>query len=291
MTLNNRTALTILCNLFFWVSFESFAESKSNSKPQNAQLTPLWQSEAVFKVPESVLFDSERKILYVSNVDGEQPWANDGKGSIGKLGLDGKVIKAEWVKGLNGPKGMAIIGDTLYVTDIDDVVAIDVIKGKVLARYPVPEADKINDLCASENGTIYFTDSGKGVIYKLINGTISKVVDGIKALNGVHHSQGELAYASDGALYLFNERNGASLKLGGGIEGNADGIERVDKNSWLVSTWAGSVHLVTRDKKVHLLLDKRAEKINAADLGYDPENRIVYLAGFWKNFVHAYQLK
>ena len=53
---------------------------------------------ASFKVPESVYFDKAGKVLYVSNIDGE-PWGKDGAGSIGKLGLDGKVIAAEWVKG------------------------------------------------------------------------------------------------------------------------------------------------------------------------------------------------
>src|SRR5688572_8053526 len=44
------------------------------------KLTKLWESEATLKVPESVRFDAQRKVLYVSNIDG-QPWEADGKGS------------------------------------------------------------------------------------------------------------------------------------------------------------------------------------------------------------------
>jgi len=75
------------------------------------------------------------------------------------------------------------------------------------------------------------------------------------------------------------------------MEGNVDGIERIDNDSWLVSCWKGTVYHVTRAGKVTLLLDGRPEEISAADLGYDPVNRIAYFPGFWKNFVAAYQLE
>ena len=67
------------------------------------------RSEATLKTPESVRFDAKRKVLYVSNIDGE-PWDADGKGSIGKVGLDGKVIAAEWVTGPRLPQGPGAVG-------------------------------------------------------------------------------------------------------------------------------------------------------------------------------------
>jgi hypothetical protein len=39
------------------------------------------------------------------------------------------------------------------------------------------------------------------------------------------------------------------------------------------------------------LLDTKAESINAADIGYDKKNKIVYVPTFWKNNVVAYKLK
>ena len=100
---------------------------------QSHSLEKKWETEATLKVPESVLFDGERKILYVTNIDGE-PWGRDGKGSIGKVGLDGKVLVVDWVSGLHAPKGMALHGRHLYVGDMDEVVVIDVEKGEVSAR-------------------------------------------------------------------------------------------------------------------------------------------------------------
>src|SRR5687768_8476206 len=78
------------------------------------QLTRIWETDSTLKVPESVLFDGKNNLLYVSNIDGDAA-SKDGKGSIGKVGLDGKVIQAEWVTGLHAPKGMALYKNDLYV--------------------------------------------------------------------------------------------------------------------------------------------------------------------------------
>ena len=74
-----------------------------NSIHAQHQLIKKWETDPVLKVPESVLYSAEDKLLYNSNIDG-QPNEKDGKGSIGKVGLDGKVIQVDWVTGLNAPK-------------------------------------------------------------------------------------------------------------------------------------------------------------------------------------------
>lgn len=256
----------------------------------DVKLEKLWQTEAVLEVPESVLFDGQRQVLYVSNIAGTEPWADDGNGSIGKLGLDGTVIDAEWVTGLNGPKGMGLLGNRLYVTDNDDVVGIDINKGAIVERIAVPDAGTINDLSVGDDGTIFITDSKKGNIHTLINGQFTTLISGLTALNGLLYSQGELLFVADGGLFKLND-DGQAHAIAVGMEGRVDGLERVDNDSWLVSCWQGTVYYVTRDGGVTLLLDGRPEEISAADLGYDPVKQIAYFPGFWKNFVAAYQLK
>ena len=244
----------------------------------------------MLKVPESVRYDADRQVLYVSNIDGTEIWAKDGQGSISKLGLDGTVIDAQWITGLHGPKGLALKGDRLYVGDIDAVVTIDIDKGKIVERYPVPAATKINDVSVGDDGTVYFTDSAKGDLHKLVNGTVTTLLTGCKRINGVLHSEGELLFADNGALNRL-EADGSVTRLAEGMEGVVDGIERIDDDTWLVSCWKGTVYHVTRGGEVTLLLDGRASETSAADLGYDPVNQIAYFPGFWKNSVAAYQLK
>src|SRR6476619_4289162 len=110
------------------------------------KLTKLWETDSLLKVPESVLFDAGGKVLYVSNIDGTDPWAMDGKGSIGKVGLDGKIIATDWVSGLNSPKGIGIYKGKLYVADISSIVVIDIKKGAIDKTIPVRGAEGLNDV-------------------------------------------------------------------------------------------------------------------------------------------------
>src|SRR5262245_53031155 len=101
-------------------------------------------SLAGFKEPESALYDPQRNVVYVSNVAGEAD-GKDGVGFISKMSPDGKMIEPEWVKGLNGPKGLMMSGNKLYVSDIDQLVEIDVDKGEVSNRWPAEGAKFLND--------------------------------------------------------------------------------------------------------------------------------------------------
>ena len=71
-------------------------------------LVKKWETDSTLKIPESVLFDGGNQVLYASNI-GTRPDAKDGSGSIGKIGLDGKIISVDWVAGLNAPKGMGVV--------------------------------------------------------------------------------------------------------------------------------------------------------------------------------------
>jgi hypothetical protein len=101
------------------------------------KLEKLWETDSVLKVPESVFFDGDAKILYATNIDGTDPWGKDGKGSVAKVGLDGKVIATEWVSGLNAPKGMGLYKGKLYVADLNELVVIDIAGGKIDKRIAV----------------------------------------------------------------------------------------------------------------------------------------------------------
>src|SRR5688500_12957923 len=135
-----KTTLTLLGALALAATAQAQAQNAAH------KLTKVWETKAALKTPESVRFDARRKVLYVSNIDGE-PWAVDGKGSIAKVGLDGKVIKAEWVKGLDCPKGLALSDDgkQLYVADAGAVVTVDIKSGKIKGKVAIPEGLQLND--------------------------------------------------------------------------------------------------------------------------------------------------
>ncbi len=105
---------------------------------QTHTLQKLWETDTIVAIPESVLHDFKKKKLYISLIDGG-PWAADGKGGIATLRLDGNSYDSTWINGLHAPKGMAMVGNNLYVADIENVAVIDKRKGKIKKRLLLVE--------------------------------------------------------------------------------------------------------------------------------------------------------
>ncbi|MEJ7681589.1 MAG: ATP/GTP-binding protein [Segetibacter sp.] len=257
---------------------------------QKHQLVKQWETDSVLKVPESVLFDQKNNVLYVANIDGKEPWGKDGKGSIGKVGTDGKIIATEWVTGLNAPKGMGLLNNKLYVADIDRVVVIDTKKGAVVQTIPVDGAEGLNDITIDKKGIVYVSDSQLKKVHRIENGAATTWLENLQGPNGLLAYEDNLYILDNGGMYRA-EKDKSLTKITDGMEGGTDGIENVAGKDFIVSCWAGSIWYVNADGSKEHLLDTRDQNINSADIGYDAKNRIVYVPTFWKNSVAAYQLK
>jgi sugar lactone lactonase YvrE len=252
------------------------------------QLVKKWETEAQLKIPESVLYDEGRKVLYVSNIDGE-PWGKDDKGSIAKVGLDGKIIAVEWVTGLSAPKGMAMRGSRLYVGDLTQVAVIDIDKGEIVERIAVPGSERLNDVTIDPQGTVYVSDTKMGKVFAIKDGKPAVYLENLKSPNGLLFHDGTLYVLADQGLYRVDKDRKPQL-IGDGMPGGVDGVENVSAGDFLVSSWEGTVYYVKKDGSHDVLLDTRAEKSNTADIGYDAKRRIVYVPTFFKNKVVAYEL-
>jgi hypothetical protein len=254
------------------------------------QLVKKWESDSLFKVPESVLFDAGNNVLYVTNIEGTEPWGKDGKGSVGKLGTDGKIIQAEWVSGLNAPKGMGLHKGKLYVADLTSVVVIDIASGKIEKTITIDSAQGLNDVTIDSKGTIYVSDSRAKKVFRIDNGKAELFLDGLKGPNGVLRHGDDFYVLDAGGMYKLGA-NKSLIKITDGMEGGTDGIENVSGNDFIISCWQGAIWYVNDDGSKQLLLDTRAEKKNTADIGFDAKTRTVYVPTFWRNTVVAYEVK
>lgn len=260
---------------------------------QKHQLVKLWETAPVFKVPESVLYDATNKALYVSNIDtinGSGPWTKDGRGSIGKMSADGKTINAEWVKGLESPKGMGLYNGKLYVADLTGVVVIDIASGKVEKTVEVPGSKGLNDISVDKDGVIYVSDSEGKKIFRIKNGVSELFVDNLRSPNGVLAHGNDFYLVDNGGLYKRNADKSLT-KITDGMQGGCDGIENVSGGDFIVSTWGGVVYYVNADGTKEVLMDGRPTNTNSADIGFDHAAKIVFVPTFWKNTVAAYQVK
>jgi hypothetical protein len=261
----------------------------NNARAQDHQLVEKWHTDSVLKVPESVLYDAENKVLYTSNIGGA-PDGKNGKGSIGKVGLDGKIIQIEWATGLNGPKGLGKFKNTLYAADVDEVTAIDIKTGKIINHYPVAGAQFLNDITVDSKGVVYVSDTKTGKIHRIENGTVTTFAEDVKGANGVLAVGTDLYALGSGSLWKFTADK-QRTKIAEGMDESTDGIEMVKPNEFIVSCWAGVIYYVKADGSKQQLLDTRDKKINSADIGYDNKGRIVYVPTFFKKSIVAYELK
>lgn len=273
------TGTFLLCLLFL----------KNNSLHAQHQLVKKWHTDSVLKVPESVLYSAEDKLLYTSNIDGA-PDGKDGKGSVGKVGLDGKIIKVDWVSGLNSPKGLGRYMNKLYVADLDEVAVIDIAAAKIIQHIPVAGAVFLNDISVDAKGIVYVSDTRMGKVHRIQDGKVSTYLENIKNANGVLCVGTDLYVLGNGTLYKASADKKLT-KIADGMEASTDGIEQVKAGEFIVSCWAGVVYYVKSDGSKQQMLDTRGAKFNSADIGYDPLHRIVYVPTFSRNSIVAYELK
>lgn len=258
-------------------------------------VTKQWETQQELRIPESVLYDEARNILYVSNINGK-PAEKNGQGFISKVALDRKIEVLKWATGLNAPKGSAIYKNKLYVSDIDHLVEIDLKTGKIVARYPAAGAQFLNDLAVDASGNVYVSDmsSANSAIYQLSNGAITVWLKGpeINMPNGLYMEEKQLLVGNSGdkslkAVTLADKRIRTIAKVGSGI----DGLRGDGKGNYIVSDWQGKTSLVTADGHIIVLIDTTAAKINAADLEYIKDKKLLLIPTFFDNRVVAYTVE
>lgn len=254
------------------------------------KLEPLWLTPDL-PTPESVLYVTDKKepYLFVSLIDGQGDVV-DGKGGIATLATSGAVIDKEWFTGLNAPKGMAKFKNRLYVADITELVVIDIKKRELIKKIPIADSVFLNDVTVNSSGVVFVSDTRTNKVHRIKNDEPKLYLENMTSANGLKVFGSSLIVGAGKELLLVGG-NKKPLPLATGFAQGIDGIEMVSRGEFIVSSWAGLVYYVYRDGKIELLIDSQAEKINTADIGYDPNTKQVFVPNFFKNSVTAYQLK
>ena len=210
-----------------------------------------------FKTPESAVSTANGRVFVSEMLE----VGKDGDGQISVIEPDGKVHV--FAKGLNDPKGLVLVGNTLFVADKTQVMKISedgVVRAFATASaFPIPPIF-LNDLEADKAGNIYVSDSGDlkgqgGAIYKITpQGQVSLVISGkqdarILAPNGLLMGKTDnCLYIVDlvsGILYRYDFKPQKLLPVALGF-GGGDGLVKRKKELY-VSDWKGGkvfrVHL------------------------------------------------
>ncbi|GAB5535007.1 MAG: gluconolaconase [Rubricoccaceae bacterium] len=253
-------------------------------------LTPLWETDTLLTTIESAIYDSETEAIYTANIDGHF-MQKDGQGSIGKVTLDGRIVDAEWISGLNAPTGTGIHNGHLFVTDIDAIVEIDLAAGAVVQRYPIDGAVALNDLAIDADGTVYASDTGGNTLYALRAGVIETVAENLDTPNGLLVDGDRLLITrwTPRTVDWLDLSTQALTPMAQGIAG-PDGLEAVGDGSYLASGFDGLVYHLQPDGSKTLLLDTSGEGVRAADIDYVPSERLLLVPTMQSNRLMAYRL-
>jgi hypothetical protein len=270
-----------------WISVLLLMAVKG-ANAQNHSLTQLWSTDAIVNTPESVYPDLKNGYLYASLVGGA-PWEADGNGGITRLTLNGTEYDSTFITGLNGPKGLGVYNGYMYAADLSEVVVIDINKKKILRKIPVEGASQLNDITVTDKGIVFVSDSKTGKIWKIEKEKPVLFLDSVTEANGLKAVKDDLYYAKGSKLMKADSKK--RITQIADVGQNIDGIEAIGNGDFIATSWSGYIFYVYASGQFELLLDTHDKKINSADIGYNPEKKIVYVPTFFDRRIVAYQLK
>jgi hypothetical protein len=270
---------------------------------------PIVVKNAGLKTPESVLYLPDEDVYLVSNINGG-PSDADGNGFISKISPDGKVSELKWIDGskpgvnLDAPKGMAVAGDLLYVTDIKWVRLFNRKTGKPVGKVGVGGATFLNDVTPAAGGKgVWLSDSGMKFGK---NGAEPTNSDGVflvanmqaKAIkrdntmgwpNGLlpdENGTWVISYKTNELYYLT--KDGKKEKAQNLPKGSLDGIVKLGDGSVLVSSWEAKAIYHGRPGQEFKEVLSGIE--SPAGIGYDSKRNRVLIPLFTKDELQFHTL-
>lgn len=259
--------------------------------------------------PEGARWDPDQNVWFVSNVNGS-PTGRDNNGFISRLQPDGAIDALKFIAGgrnkatLHAPKGMAIVGDTLWVADIDVVRGFNRKTGAPVASVAVPGARFLNDVASGPDG-IYVTDTGvefgpegqatlpgPHAVYRIAGRKPTTVLkfEGQPGANGITWDESGSRFIivpyQDQTIFAWTPGEATPSKIAEG-PGMQDGVEPLGDGRFLFTAWADSSLSILSEGTVTQVAGSLPA---AADLGFDRETGRVAVPLLTEDRVELLQL-
>jgi len=246
-----------------------------------------------FDRPESVWYDSTLDVYFASNTGSGN--GDDSHGFISRLKSDGSIDSLRFITdGQNGvtlhtPRGLAVLGDTIWVADGKTLRGFDKKNGKSLGDIDFAPlgAELLNDVALGPEGSIFITDTrandGAGMIFRVPqltvegrsrNPQVASTSTTLKGPNGMTWDRVRGHYLV--ASFLGNDiyswmPKGEPQRIATG-PGRFDGIAALGDGRILVTSWNDSSLMVLRGDSLRTVIGGLPQP---ADIGIDNKRQRV----------------
>jgi sugar lactone lactonase YvrE len=128
----------------FGLTFTALAASRSAAQP-------------AMERPSAAVWHQASENWFVSNM-GAPPVSTEARGWISRVPRRDVKVEPVFVEGLQAPRGVATLGDTLYVAEVEAVAMISVSRRAIEGRRPVPKARRLSGVAVDGDGNLYVSD-------------------------------------------------------------------------------------------------------------------------------------
>lgn len=274
------------------------ADSRAIGWSAELDSTSLLTSVTGFAGPEGVRYDPDQDVYFVSNFNGRA--SGDANGFISRVSAQGELVAREFMTGtaaapLHGPRGMFIVGDTLWAADAQGVHGFHRRTGAHLAFVDFGgfAPGFLNDIARGPDGALYVTDTGKPRLYRMHGGRATLALEDslLGPPNGItwHAASGRFLVAPWGGGQTFRAwRPGqAALEVAATSPGGRfDGIEAVGARVLVASQRDSSLHVLENGTGRRLIRLGGAP----ADIGVDTRRGRVAIPFVARNVVEIWAL-
>jgi hypothetical protein len=272
---------------------DSLAVAKSDSA--------LIASPGGFIQPEAVRYDPDQDVYFVNSWGNGDPGAKDNNGFISRLAPDGTIAQLRFIAGgtggatLHSPRGMTIVGDTLWVVDADAVRGFNRRTGAPLATvdFSAFKLGFLNDIAAGPDA-LYMTDTGTNRIYRIKGGRVTLALEDsvLGGPNGITWDASNrhfivVPYGGESVIKAWTSGSKTLSEIGKSKGSKFDGVEVLPGDRVLVASQG--------DSSLHLFVGGMGRPIirtggAPADIAVDTKRNRVAVPFVDRNLVEIWQL-
>ncbi|HOM05566.1 MAG TPA: T9SS type A sorting domain-containing protein [Candidatus Kapabacteria bacterium] len=197
--------------------------------------------------PESVVYDQQRDCYYISNVGVQGVY----DGQIIKRNANGTLEYLIAANQLQDPKGMYIVGDTLFVADNYKLYYINLTSRTIVGSTTLGLTNLfLNDIVADEQGYIYISDTYQANIFR-VKASKPDEFEQLSFLGSMSNANGMIldkennrilivTYQPNALIYALSLETFQISVIRNSSLSYLDGIARDREGNYYVSAWGNN---------------------------------------------------